>query len=30
VTPAMAAGATDHVWTMAELLSFRMPPKHLW
>lgn len=30
VTPAMAAGLTDHVWTMDELLSFRMPPKHLW
>jgi len=30
VTPALAAGATDHVWTMAERLSFRMPPKHLW
>jgi hypothetical protein len=30
VTPALAAGATAHVWTMAELLSFRMPPKHVW
>ena len=30
VTPAMAAGLTDHVWTMEELLSFRLPPKHLW
>jgi len=30
VTPAMAAGLTDHVWTMDELLSFRVPPKHLW
>jgi hypothetical protein len=30
VTPALAAGATDHVWTMAERLSFRMPPKHVW
>ena len=30
VTPAMAAGLTDHVWTMAELLSFRVPPKSLW
>ena len=29
VTPAMAAGWTDHVWTMDELLSFRVPPKHL-
>jgi hypothetical protein len=26
----MAAGLTDHVWTMDELLSFRVPPKHLW
>lgn len=30
VTPAMAAGLTDHVWTMDELLSFRVPPKRLW
>jgi IS1 family transposase/transposase-like protein len=30
VTPAMAAGLTNHVWTMDELLSFRVPPKHLW
>ena len=30
MTPAMAAGLTDHVWTMDELLSFRVPPKHLW
>jgi len=30
VTPAMAAGLTDHVWTMDELLSFRVPPKPLW
>ena len=30
VTPAMAAGLTDHVWTMDELLSFRVPPQHLW
>ena len=30
VTPAMAAGFTDHVWTMDELLSFRVPPKSLW
>jgi IS1 family transposase/transposase-like protein len=30
VTPAMAAGLTDHVWTMEELLSFRVPPQHLW
>src|SRR5438128_5152555 len=27
VTPAMAAGLTDHVWSMDELLSFRVPPK---
>jgi len=26
----MAAGLTDHVWTMDELLSFRVPPKSLW
>jgi IS1 family transposase/transposase-like protein len=26
VTPAMAACLTDHVWTMAELLSYRVPP----
>jgi hypothetical protein len=25
-TPAMAAGLTDHVWTMEELLLFRAPP----
>jgi IS1 family transposase len=30
VTPAMAAGLTDHVWSMDELLSFRVPPKQLW
>ena len=30
VIPAMAAGLTDHVWTMDELLSFRVPPKSLW
>ncbi len=30
VTPAMAAGLTDHVWSMDELLSFRVPPKHMW
>ena len=30
VTPAMASGLTDHMWTMDELLSFRVPPKHLW
>ena len=30
VTPAMAARLTDHVWTMDELLSLRVPPKHLW
>jgi hypothetical protein len=27
VTPAMAAGLTDHVWSLDELLSFRVPPK---
>ena len=26
VTPAMKAGITDHVWTMEELLSYRVPP----
>ena len=26
-TPAMAAGLTDHIWTMDELLSFRVPPR---
>ena len=26
VTPAMMAGLTDHVWTMEELLSYRVPP----
>lgn len=25
VTPAMAAGVTDHVWTTTELLSYRVP-----
>lgn len=30
VTPAMAAGLTDHVWTMDELLSFRVPPPSWW
>lgn len=29
-TPAMAAGLTDHIWTMDELLSFRVPPKCMW
>lgn len=29
-TPAMAAGLTDHIGSMAELLSFRVPPQHLW
>jgi len=30
VTPAMAAGLTDHVWSLDELLSFRVPPKQKW
>ena len=30
VTPAMAAGFIDHIWTMDELLSFRVPPHSLW
>jgi len=25
-TPAMAAGITDHVWTVSELLHYRVPP----
>jgi IS1 family transposase len=25
-TPAMAAGLTDHVWTLREMLMFRVPP----
>jgi IS1 family transposase len=25
-TPAMAAGVTDHVWTLAEVLFYRVPP----
>jgi transposase-like protein len=25
-TPAMAAGLTDHVWTVEELLNYRVPP----
>ena len=25
-TPAMAAGLTDHVWTLHEVLLFRVPP----
>lgn len=29
-TPMMAEGLTHHVWTLEELLSFRMPPRHLW
>jgi len=29
-TPMMAEGLTDHVWTLEELLSFRVPPRHLW
>jgi transposase-like protein len=29
VTPAMAVGMTDHVWTTAELLGFRMPAPFL-
>ena len=26
-TPAMAAGLTDHVWTLKEVLLFRVPPR---
>jgi IS1 family transposase len=29
ITPAMAAGMTDHVWTMTELLSYRVPVEFL-
>lgn len=29
VTPAMAAGITDHVWTTTELLSYRVPAPFL-
>lgn len=29
LTPAMAAGLTDHVWTTTELLSYRVPPHFL-
>jgi hypothetical protein len=25
-TPAMAVGLTDHVWTLREVLLFRVPP----
>jgi len=30
ITPAMAAGLTDHVWSIDELLSFRVPPRSRW
>jgi hypothetical protein len=30
VPPAMAAGLTDHVWTMDEWRSVRVPPPSLW
>lgn len=26
-TPAMAAGLTDHIWSLEELLSYRLPPQ---
>jgi hypothetical protein len=26
VTPVMSAGVTDHVWTLQELLTYRLPP----
>lgn len=29
VTPAMSAGITDHVWTTADLLSYRVPAQFL-
>jgi hypothetical protein len=28
-TPAMAAGLTDHIWSLEELLSYRVPPLKL-
>ena len=28
-TPAMAAGLADHVWTLSELLMFKIPPSRL-
>jgi len=28
-TPAMAAGLTDHVWTLEELLRYRVPPQEV-
>lgn len=27
-TPAMAAGLTDHIWSLEELLSYRLPPPY--
>jgi IS1 family transposase/transposase-like protein len=29
ITPAMAAGLTNHIWTTAELLSFRVPAQFI-
>ncbi|MBI4836658.1 MAG: helix-turn-helix domain-containing protein, partial [Candidatus Abawacabacteria bacterium] len=29
VTPAMAAGMTDHIWTTSELLGYRVSPNFL-
>ncbi len=29
VTPAMAAGMTDHIWTTSELLGYRVPANFL-
>jgi len=26
----MVSGLTDYVWTMEDLLSFRVPPDSLW
>jgi hypothetical protein len=26
VTPAMAAGITDHQWSVSDLLAYRIPP----
>jgi hypothetical protein len=30
LTLVMAAGLIDYVWTMQELLSFRVPPDAFW
>lgn len=30
ITPTMASGLTDHVWSVRELLAFRVLPPHGW